>query len=151
VDQALAMTAGAHEGRAIRIERRTGSAGPAPLEKHRVLQILTNLLANARHAVDASECDDPRISIELDRVREGESEELRIAVGDNGVGIARESLERIFALGYSTRPDGWGVGLHSAANLAREMSGSLTAESDGPGRGAVFTLRLPLRATQART
>ena len=55
--------------------------------------------------------------------------------------------ERIFAHGFTTKKDGHGFGLHSGANAAHEMGGSLTAESEGLGRGATFTLELPTVAT----
>jgi two-component system, NtrC family, sensor kinase len=69
---------------------------------------------------------------------------LRITVKDNGEGIAAENMTRIFTHGFTTKKDGHGFGLHGAAIAAREMEGSLTAASDGPGRGATFTLILPL-------
>jgi len=68
---------------------------------------------------------------------------VRFIVEDNGVGIPAGNLIRIFQHGFTTRKDGHGFGLHSAANAAREMKGALTVHSDGPGRGATFTLELP--------
>jgi signal transduction histidine kinase len=68
---------------------------------------------------------------------------IQIYVRDTGVGIAAESLTRIFAFGYTTKPTGHGFGLHSSANNAKEMGGSLKAESEGPGRGATFILEIP--------
>ena len=76
------------------------------------------------------------------RVAKGDGR-IRISVMDNGVGISPENLTRIFSHGFTTRKGGHGFGLHSGALAAREMGGSLTAHSDGPGRGATFTLELP--------
>jgi signal transduction histidine kinase len=69
---------------------------------------------------------------------------MQIAVIDSGVGIPPENLGRIFNHGFTTRKDGHGFGLHSCALAAKELGGSLKGESDGPGRGATFTLTLPL-------
>ena len=69
---------------------------------------------------------------------------VTVSIADNGVGIAPENLTRIFAHGFTTRKDGHGFGLHSGALAAQEMGGTLTAESEGPGRGATFTLTLPI-------
>jgi len=69
-----------------------------------------------------------------------------VEVVDNGIGIGRENLTRIFSHGFTTRKDGHGFGLHSGALAAREMGGSLTASSLGPGCGARFTLELPVTA-----
>jgi signal transduction histidine kinase len=53
-------------------------------------------------------------------------------------------MTHIFAHGFTTRKDGHGFGLHSAALAAKEMGGSLTAHSEGLGKGAGFILELPL-------
>jgi signal transduction histidine kinase len=77
-----------------------------------------------------------RVSVEEGRVK--------IAVIDNGVGIPPENLTRIFAHGFTTRKEGHGFGLHSGALAARDLGGLLTVFSEGPGRGATFTLDLPI-------
>ena len=59
------------------------------------------------------------------------------------MGITPENLPRIFSQGFTTRKDGHGFGLHSGAIAAKELGGSLTVHSEGPGRGATFTLELP--------
>ena len=73
---------------------------------------------------------------------------VKISVIDNGVGIPPENLTRIFNHGFTTRKEGHGFGLHSGAQAAKEMGGTLTAFSDGIGRGATFTLELPLQTTE---
>jgi len=67
-------------------------------------------------------------------------------VSDNGVGIERENLTQIFSHGFTTRENGHGFGLHSGALAAKELGGSLTVNSDGPGTGATFVLELPIEA-----
>ena len=62
-----------------------------------------------------------------------------------------ENLTRIFAHGFTTRKDGHGFGLHSGALVAKELGGALRAESDGPGRGAAFTLELPVKSEVPRS
>ena len=71
---------------------------------------------------------------------------VKITVSDNGIGIPPDHLTKIFNHGFTTKKDGHGFGLHSGANAAKEMGGSLTAHSDGPGQGAEFTLELPTTA-----
>jgi signal transduction histidine kinase len=73
---------------------------------------------------------------------------LRIRVEDDGEGIAPENLTRLFAHGFTTRKTGHGFGLHSCALAAKEMGGTLTAASDGPGKGATFTLELPIQSVE---
>ena len=109
------------------------------VDKHKVLQILVNLVRNAKHACDDSGRIDKAITV---RITAGERS-VRIAVIDNGVGIPPENLTKIFSHGFTTRKEGHGFGLHSGALAARELGGSLTVHSEGTGRGATFTLELP--------
>jgi signal transduction histidine kinase len=109
------------------------------VEKHKLLQILVNLVSNAKNACAESGQAEKRLTI---RVTNGD-DRIRISFADNGVGIVGENLTRIFSHGFTTRKNGHGFGLHSAALAAHEMGGTLAAQSDGPGRGATFTLELP--------
>jgi Na+/proline symporter/signal transduction histidine kinase len=111
------------------------------IDKHKVLQILINLLSNAKYAVNHEGVGPgQRISVRLERPR---SDRLIIAVTDTGMGIAPEDRERLFQHGFTTRKEGHGFGLHAAITAAREMGGSLTADSAGRGQGATFTLEIP--------
>jgi signal transduction histidine kinase len=110
------------------------------VDKHRVLQILVNLIRNAKYACEDSGRSDKRITIRVTRCALG----VAIAVVDNGVGIPAENMTRIFSHGFTTRVGGHGFGLHSAALAAQELKGSLGVASDGPGCGATFSLELPI-------
>ncbi|SFW39236.1 MULTISPECIES: sensor histidine kinase [Pseudomonas] len=116
-----------------------------PLDKHRVLQILVNLINNAKQALDAGVNRPPQIILRLKVVDEGR---VRVEVEDNGEGIAQDNLARVFEHGFTTRVDGHGFGLHSCILAAHEMGGELTAQSAGPGKGALFILELPLALAQ---
>jgi PAS domain S-box-containing protein len=110
------------------------------VEKHKVLQILINLIGNAKYACDESDRDEKRITV---RFRKDQAR-VQIEIADNGIGIPTENMTRIFNDGFSTRKNGHGFGLHNAANAARELGGSLVARSEGLQRGACFLLELPL-------
>jgi hypothetical protein len=69
---------------------------------------------------------------------------VRIEVRDNGIGISKENLTSIFNQDFTTRKTNHGFGLHDAANAAKQMGGSLTAQSDGPCQGATFTMEFPI-------
>jgi two-component system, NtrC family, sensor kinase len=130
----------AHE---IRIQRQYEPGLPEVIvDKHKVLQIMLNLLSNAKHACADSDRNDKEVIV---RVTNGD-DKVRIAICDNGVGIPPANLNKIFNHGFTTRKKGGhGFGLHSGALAARDIGGQLTASSDGPGKGAAFTLELPLK------
>lgn len=118
------------------------------LDKHKVLQILINLINNAKQALD-SVADRPSC-ITL-RLKATDDKRVRIEVEDNGEGISRDNLPRVFEHGFTTRADGHGFGLHSCILAAHEMGGELTVQSAGPGKGALFTLELPLALAQGQS
>jgi signal transduction histidine kinase len=147
IDEALAMTGrAAGEFRRLRIERRFAEIPPAPVDRHKVLEILVNVIQNARQAMDDAAQQDPCLELSVEPRGGGR---VAIAVRDNGVGIAPENLAKIFNHGFTTKRNGHGFGLHSAANSAGELGGVLRASSAGPGRGAEFVLEFPYGAAQA--
>jgi two-component system NtrC family sensor kinase len=121
------------------------------LDKHLLLQILVNLMSNAKHAMYAMCGVLHQMTLRVHGVDVGDGLRLRIEIQDNGAGIPPENLVRLFAHGFTTRKDGHGFGLHSCALAAKQMGGTLTAHSDGVGKGATFTLELPMNIpVQAR-
>jgi C4-dicarboxylate-specific signal transduction histidine kinase len=110
-------------------------------DRHRIVQVLVNLLRNAR---DVLAGDDRRARwIEVDTALEGNV--LRISVTDSGLGVPDEVRSKLFQYGFTTKEGGHGFGLHNGALMLAEAGGSLVCEPAVPGRGATFTLRLPVR------
>jgi signal transduction histidine kinase len=141
VEDALRMHASAMERHQIQIRREYDPRLPEiTLDKHKALQIVVNLLRNAKHACDESGRTDKLIAVGIVSV----GGRIRITVADNGVGIPAENLQRIFNQGFTTRKNGHGFGLHGSILSARELGGTLAAHSAGVGQGAVFTLELPM-------
>ena len=126
----------------IEIHREYAQLPPALFDGPKVLQILTNLISNAKYALMENGGDKKILTLHIKEPKDGL---VRIEVSDNGSGIAQDNLTRIFSYGFTTRKEGHGFGLHSGALAAKEMEGTLSAHSDGPGRGATFTLELPFR------
>jgi signal transduction histidine kinase len=145
IDEAIAIHQGAAGDKGVEIVKQIEFTGSVAIDKHRVLQILINLLSNARRAVLASGDPCKRIVVEVrEATATAGQRALRFQVSDNGVGIHGDDLTRIFNHGFTTHPDGHGFGLHSAFNAAREMSGDLWVQSDGAGKGSVFTMVIPI-------
>jgi CheY-like chemotaxis protein len=103
----------------------------------RLAQILANLLNNAARYTDHGG------SIRLTARRDGAH--AAVSVRDNGAGIPREQLGKVFEMfTRGERSTGLGIGLALARSLAAMHGGTVQAASEGPGKGAEFTLRLPL-------
>jgi signal transduction histidine kinase len=143
MDDAVRMNALSFERHNVTVERRYEDIDPVPMDRHKVLQVLVNLISNAKNAVKKAAQADRRIMLSVSRCAGGPDAMIQFVVEDNGVGIPGDNLRRIFSHGFTTRKDGHGFGLHSSANFAKELSGTLTVDSDGPGCGARFTLQLP--------
>jgi PAS domain S-box-containing protein len=147
VEDSLRMNIGALTRHRVALQRDFRANPQIIVDKHKALQILVNLIRNAKHACEESSQNDRRVVIRIEATREGGG---RISVVDNGVGIAPEVMGRLFTHGFTTRKSGHGFGLHSAALAAKELGGSLNAVSEGQGHGAMFQLTLPAKPPERR-
>jgi len=143
IEHALVMHFSASAEVAVRREFRTGCR--AMVDRHKLLQIMGNLLSNARHALRGRTQGSRDLIVRLRTLPQGF---YAIDVEDTGIGISAEAMTRLFEFGFTTKKDGHGFGLHASAILAKEMGGELTARSEGLNRGACFTVRLPVAAAE---
>jgi PAS domain S-box-containing protein len=142
-EDALKLTADSFDRHGIELVREFTEVSPVRADRHKVLQILVNLLKNSKDALMQAGITAPRIAV---RIAAAPGGHIALTVEDNGVGIAPEHLQRIFSHGFTTKKDGHGFGLHSCVLAAREMKGDVIVASEGVGRGAAFTLTLPMAA-----
>jgi two-component system NtrC family sensor kinase len=140
VEDAMRINLPGLERHSIKVELSLAPLPPVLTDKHKVLMILINLISNAKYAMEGTPPERRRLSVKLALT---DTQHIRMEVSDTGMGIAPELLTRIFEHGFTTRREGHGFGLHSSALAAQELSGSLTAQSEGPAQGATFTLELP--------
>jgi PAS domain S-box-containing protein len=145
VEDSLRLNAGAFVRHGVTLHREFREVPPITVDKHKVLQILVNLVRNAKYACDESGRTDKLLTLRIEPAPVG----VRICVIDNGIGIPAENMSRLFTHGFTTRASGHGFGLHSGALAAQELGGSLLAVSDGPGCGATFILELPCNPADA--
>jgi PAS domain S-box-containing protein len=140
MEDALHLSGAALARHGVEVIRQYDDVPLISVDKHKVLQILVNLVRNAKHALTDSGRDDKQLIAQIG----GSDGHVAVSIRDNGIGISPENLTRIFAHGFTTKKDGHGFGLHSGVLAAQEMGGRLSVQSDGPGTGATFTLELPL-------
>jgi two-component system, NtrC family, sensor kinase len=145
LEDALRMNSGALTRHHVTVIKEYGEVPRIMGDKHRLLLILINLISNAKYAMAGVSNHARNITLRASVV---DGETLQISVRDEGEGIPEENMTRIFAHGFTTRKEGHGFGLHSCALAAIEMNGQLTAHSEGPGTGATFQLKLPLKLAE---
>jgi signal transduction histidine kinase len=142
LEDVLRMHAAAFVDHGITVIRDYADVPIALLDRHAVLQVLVNLVGNAKHALRDGSTAQKLLTLRVSRPTDGT---LRVEMCDTGVGIAAENLPRLWEYGFTTKKDGHGFGLHNSALAAKALGGSLHAHSAGPGRGTTFTLEMPLR------
>jgi C4-dicarboxylate-specific signal transduction histidine kinase len=144
-EDALQINSAGLERHGTRLIREFEELGNVKIDKQKALQILVNLISNAKYALSDSKREEKLLTI---RIYKHSEKRFRIEVADNGVGISEDNLTRIFSHGFTTKKHGHGFGLHSSALASSEMGGSLTVHSDGLGQGATFTLELPFKPVE---
>jgi signal transduction histidine kinase len=147
VEAALKMHSGAYIRHSVKVVREYEVVPALIVDRHKVLQIFINIFQNAKYACDQGGQPEKKVIV---RIKRRGDDRVVIEISDNGIGISAENLTRIFSHGFTTRKDGHGFGLHGAALAAKEMGGSLTAQSEGIGKGATFILELPFISRQLK-
>jgi len=147
VEEAIGMNTGALSRHSVTLEREYSEVPVAPLERHKLLQILVNLINNAKWAIGAGTNELRRITV---RVGQHNEDRLFVEIADTGIGISAEDSARIFEHGFSRREGGHGFGLHSSAVTAISMGGTLRVCSAGINQGATFRLEIPCKTANAK-
>lgn len=142
VDKALQITLNNARDNGINVEKIYQIYPVVTTFKSKLLQIIINLLQNAKDSLH--ENNDNKFKQITIIIKKNSVDKIEIIIKDNGIGIPQEHLNRIFALGFTTKENGHGYGLQSSAIAARELGGTLQAQSEGVEKGASFTLVLPL-------
>jgi PAS domain S-box-containing protein len=143
IDAALEMSTSAFEQYDIQIEKNYQELPFILVDKVKLLQILINLIQNAKDAlIENLNFNQKKLIISLKKNRLKNNIILKFQ--DNGIGILSEDLAKIFSLGFTTKETGHGLGLHMSALNAKDIRGSLLVESNGIGNGAIFTLTFPM-------
>jgi signal transduction histidine kinase len=148
IDGVVGMVMPSFEKHGVSLERNCPPDLWLALDRHKVFEILINLLTNAQQAV-AGNAGPKAVSVKarMAEPEEGAAAFIEIEVTDNGVGIAAGDETRLFQQGFTTKKTGHGIGLHGSACQAIEMGGALRASSRGLGQGATFVLELPAAAS----
>ena len=140
MDDAIDINISSINNNEINLIKKYDSDIEITVDKHKLIQILVNLISNAKHAVVNGKKADKNITLGMQKI----NTDIMFYVEDDGIGIDSSNIDRIFEFGFKVRQDGHGYGLHHSANAARELGGALTAHSDGLGEGCRFSLIIPI-------
>lgn len=149
VEDAVEMLDESLKRRSVQVVKDLAPIPPVRIEQAKLIQILVNLIKNAYEAMQdfstssSNALAEDRLTITT-RHDAGPPEEISISVRDTGVGFSPEEREKLFRFGYTTKSRGSGFGLHSCANYLIANRGSISARSEGKGRGAELVIRLPV-------
>nr|VFK58845.1 MAG: His Kinase A (phospho-acceptor) domain-containing protein [Candidatus Kentron sp. UNK]VFK68600.1 MAG: His Kinase A (phospho-acceptor) domain-containing protein [Candidatus Kentron sp. UNK] len=102
-------------------------------------QVFINLITNAREALERSEGDEKAITVRAEARGEG----VEVIFSNTGEGIASDQVDKVFEPFVTTKEKGVGLGLYITRDILQSYGGAIRAEN-APGRGAIFTLRLPV-------
>jgi len=147
INDAIQINAEALSRNNVEVRREITDLPAMLLDRHKVLQILTNLFSNGIYALSKSNKDEKILTISVNKLKDNY---IQIEVCDNGIGIPEENMTRIFEHGFTTKKKGHGFGLHSTALSVNELNGSIRAHSDGVDQGATFTIKLPFKTQEAK-
>lgn len=138
-ENTLTLHAGSIERHGLTIETEYEDVPPIMIEKTKVMHILFNILNNAKESMKEAMVQEKILKVKCWQ----DKEYVQLSITDNGTGIRKENIDKIFNQGFTTKKKGHGFGLHSSANYIKEMNGKIQAFSEGPGKGATFTLSFP--------
>jgi PAS domain S-box-containing protein len=148
IETALKMSGSTFEDTNIHFQKNYEKTPFISVDSSKVLQILVNLIQNAKEAVlDNTNIKEKQI---IFSIQEPSSNSIVLTIKDNGIGIDPEDFTNIFSFGFTTKINGHGFGLHSSGLAAKELGGNLNVESAGLNQGATFILTLPLSAPEKK-
>ncbi len=141
VDKLLKMHSENLRSLGIKVMKNYAEVPRVLLQKTKLEHVIMNIINNAKDSLKSNDDKSKALTVTLDQ----NPDYIFLRFHDNGEGIARENLSRIFSHGFTTKTRGQGFGLHNAANFLSEMKGKIWAESEGPGKGATFVLQFQKR------
>ncbi len=137
VEESIQIQMASLQRHEIEIKTNFTDIDPVSLQRNKLVHILINLLTNAKDALKSPQQKEKIVMVTIGKTKDNFP---FVKITDNGPGIPTENLDKIFAHGFTTKPDGHGFGLHFCANAMTEMGGQLIVENQSDSSGATFTL-----------
>lgn len=140
VENALSLQAGSIERHGLNVTTQLEACSPVIAQQSKLIHVLVNLFKNAKESMEGNHPENKNLVIKTWQ----DPDKVCLSVTDNGSGIKKEYLNKIFSHTFTTKKNGHGFGLHSSANYMTEMGAEIHVDSPGKGKGATFTLTFPM-------
>ncbi len=139
IDDALALQAGSIDRHGLTVTKELEPIDPIEAQRSKLIHLLVNLIKNAKEAMAKNPPKQKVLTIKTWQ----DQNNIYLSISDNGKGIRKENLDKVFKHGFTTKKNGHGFGLHSCANYMTEMGGNIRVESEGQGKGTTFICLFP--------
>ncbi len=139
IDETLLLS-GTYLNKEIRVVKEYGDIKPIVIDKTKLFQILNNIISNAKEALVDSTNTPKVLTIRTKLITK---DKIEIQISENGIGISKDNLSKIFIFGFTTKKSGHGFGLHASAVAVKELGGDIHVSSEGHEQGSTFTIYLP--------
>ncbi len=133
------MQAGSIDRHGLTVNKELGPIDPIEAQRSKLIHVLVNLIKNAKEAMVKNPPKQKVLTIKTWQNHNN----IYLSISDNGSGIRKENVNKVFKHGFTTKRNGHGFGLHSCANYMAEMGGSIRVESEGQGKGTTFICLFP--------
>lgn len=139
VEEALKVQHNSLTKRHVVLKQNFNQVNPVVVNASKLIHVVINLLKNAVEAMEKTPNNQRILQISID----GDQDKVVLKIKDHGMGISAENMPKMFTHGFTTKKQGHGFGLHYCARTIEAMGGTIAVESEGPNKGATFTLTFP--------
>ncbi|MCW8928671.1 MAG: HAMP domain-containing histidine kinase [Gammaproteobacteria bacterium] len=143
IDDAVSIQSESISKRKIEIIKEIEEIPYIKIQESKLLQIFVNLLKNAYESIDLNPESNKQICLKA-YVDENSNNQVIVKIKDTGIGFSAGAEKNFFDFGYTSKSEGSGFGLHFCANFLKSIDGHIIAQSEGEGKGAEFTIYLPI-------
>lgn len=112
-------------------------------DQTRLMRVFLNIIKNASEAFDEKEAVETGRILKIALALDKEKEEIKVVFSDNGIGFAAGTGEEFFERGFTSKANGFGIGLHECRSIIESHGGTMTIKSDGINTGAVIVITFP--------
>jgi signal transduction histidine kinase len=112
-------------------------------DQTRLMRVFLNIIKNVCEAFDEKESAGTGRMLKIDLMADKDKREIKVVFSDNGIGFAAGTGEKFFERGFTSKTNGFGIGLHECRSIIESHGGTMTMESEGMNTGAATVITFP--------